>query len=56
MNTEIKEAALSDMLEAREMRSWRQQEMLEKGGHPLVSFSMNIAGPIKNTPLITVDL
>ncbi len=52
MNTEIKEAALSDMLEAREMRNWRQKEMLEKGGHPLVSFSMNIAGPIKNTPLI----
>ncbi|MBR6185420.1 MAG: triphosphoribosyl-dephospho-CoA synthase CitG [Clostridia bacterium] len=43
---------LSQVLEARERRVYRQQALIEQYGLPLVSFSMNIAGPIKNSPLI----
>lgn len=40
------------MLAAREERAARQREMLERHGVPLISFSLNIAGAIKDTPLI----
>ncbi len=40
---------LEEVLDAREKRSLRQQEMLKKYGMPLVSFSMNIAGPVKRS-------
>lgn len=43
---------LSQMLEARERRAQRQRELLERYGLPLVSFTMNIAGPVKNSPSI----
>ena len=43
---------LEQMLEARERRAQRQQELIAEYGVPLVSFSMNIAGPVKNSPLI----
>ncbi len=43
---------LSQMLEARERRAQRQREFLERYGLPLVSFTMNIAGPVKNSPSI----
>ena len=43
---------LNQMLEAREQRAVRQQALLARYRLPLVSFSMNIAGPVKNTPLI----
>ena len=43
---------LEQILEARERRAHRQQELLEQYGLPLVSFTMNIAGPVKNSPLI----
>lgn len=43
---------LSQMLEARELRAARQKELLEKYRLPLVSFTMNIAGPVKNSPSI----
>lgn len=42
---------LKEMLRAREERVLRQQALLKKGG-TLVFFTMNIAGPFKNTPLI----
>lgn len=45
-------ADLAQVLEAREQRVFRQQALLAQYGLPLVSFSMNIAGPVKNTPLI----
>ena len=48
----IQKADLAMMLEARERRYYRQQELLAAYRRPLLSFSMNIAGPIKNTPLI----
>lgn len=43
---------LSQMLEARERRALRQRELLAAYGLPLVSFTMNIAGPVKNSPSI----
>ncbi len=45
----IKTVTLEQMLEARESRVARQQELLKKHKLPLVSFTMNIAGPIKHT-------
>lgn len=46
------EVSLMQMLEAREARAFRQQALLARWGKPLVSFSMNIAGPVKDTPTI----
>lgn len=43
---------LSQMLEARERRVRQQEALLERHGLPVVSFTMNIAGPVKNSPLI----
>lgn len=40
--------ALPDMLEAREQRYWMQQELLNRYHKPLLCFTMNIAGPVKN--------
>ena len=40
---------LLEVLEARERRAKRQRELLELYGCPLVCFTMNIAGPVKNT-------
>ncbi len=45
------EVSLTEMLEAREKRAWRQRELLKRG-QTMVCFTMNIAGPIKNSPLI----
>ena len=43
---------LMDVLQAREDRVRRQNELLSQFHRPLVSFTMNIAGPVKDTPLI----
>lgn len=40
---------LMEVLEARERRVQRQQELLQAYGCPLVCFTMNIAGPVKNS-------
>lgn len=45
------EVSLTEMLEAREKRAWRQRELLKRG-RTVICFTMNIAGPIKNSPLI----
>lgn len=45
------EVSLMEMLEAREKRAWRQRELLRRG-RTIICFTMNIAGPIKNSPLI----
>ena len=45
-------AALSEVLRAREDRAERQRELLGRFRRPLVSFTMNIPGPVKDTPLI----
>ena len=46
------EVTLQDILLAREERVKKQRELLEKYHCPLVSFTMNIAGPVKTSPLI----
>ncbi|MBQ6221243.1 MAG: triphosphoribosyl-dephospho-CoA synthase CitG [Solobacterium sp.] len=43
---------LSAMLAAKERRVYLQQELLRKHPCSMLSFSMNIAGPVKNNPLI----
>ena len=41
-----------EMLEAREVRAGRQRELLERYARPVVSFTLNLAGPVKNGPVI----
>ena len=45
------EVSLTELLEAREKRAWQQRELLRRG-RTMICFTMNIAGPIKNSPLI----
>ena len=47
-----REVTLTEILAAREDRVARQAELLAAFGAPLISFSMNIAGPVKDTALI----
>lgn len=46
------EVTLKQMLDAREERVKKQKYILSRFKHPLVSFTMNIAGPQKTSPLI----
>lgn len=46
------EVSLQEILDAREARVRRQQELLEIHGGVLVCFTMNIAGPVKHSSLI----
>lgn len=46
------EVTLIQMLDAREARAQRQQTLISEFSRPLLCFSMNIAGPVKNSPLI----
>lgn len=46
------EVSLSKMLYARERRVQHQQELLAQYHKPLISFTMNICGPVKDSPLI----
>lgn len=43
---------LMEMLEAREARAMRQQQLLEEYKFPVISFCLNIAGPVKNSPVL----
>ena len=46
------EVSLFDILNAREARVRQQQQLLAAHRAPLLCFTMNIAGPVKTTPLI----
>lgn len=46
------EVTLMDMLAARERRVFRQQSLLAEYGKPIICFTMNIAGPVKDSPEI----
>ena len=46
----MEEVSLIQMLDARERRVHHQQELLARYGKPLVCFTMNIAGPVKDSP------
>lgn len=48
----MQEVTLIQMLEAREQRVWEQQRLTREYGKPIVSFTMNIPGPVKDSPLI----
>ena len=43
---------LVQVLAARDRRAQRQQELLARFGRPLICYTMNIAGPVKTSPLI----
>lgn len=43
---------LMEMLGAREARAMRQQQLLEEYQLPVISFCLNIAGPVKNSPVL----
>lgn len=46
------EVSLMEILDAREKRAQRQRQLLEQYRKPLLCFTMNIAGPVKTSPLI----
>ena len=46
------DVSLRQVLEARDARAARQQALLSEYGRPLLSFCMNIPGPVKDSPLI----
>ena len=46
------EVTLVQMLDARESRAFRQFQLNREFGKPIISFSMNIPGPVKDTALI----
>lgn len=48
----MREVTLEEVLEAREARVSRQERLLARYRAPVISFSMNIPGPVKDTPLI----
>lgn len=43
---------LMEMLGAREARAMRQQQLLEEYHLPVISFCLNITGPVKNSPVL----
>lgn len=49
---EVTEITLEQVLAAREARVREQDRLLAAYGVPVVSFTMNIPGPVKDTPLI----
>ena len=48
----MQEVSLMQILEAREARVLRQRCLLERYHSTLISFTMNIPGPVKNSSLI----
>lgn len=46
------EITLAQILDAREYRAFRQRELLAEYQAVLICFTMNIAGPVKNSPYI----
>ena len=49
---DVREVTLVEILNAREQRAALQKKLLDQYRVPLISFTMNIAGPVKRTPLI----
>ena len=48
----MREVTLAEVLDARDRRAQAQRILSERYGLPLVSFTMNIPGPVKDSPLI----
>lgn len=47
-----REVTLTEILDARELRASRQHQLLARHALPLVSFTLNIAGPVKTSAAI----
>ena len=50
--TEGKEASLGEILDARERRGEIQRELMKEKPASLVSFTLNIPGPVKTFPFV----
>lgn len=50
------EAELPDMLNARERRVWVQEKLLSEYPGVLISFTLNIPGPVKVLPYVPETL
>ena len=48
----MSEVTIIEILDSREKRVQKQKELISRHNSPLICFTMNIAGPIKVTPLI----
>ena len=48
----MREISLQEVLDARERRAWKQRELLRQFQRPVLSFTMNIPGPVKDSSLI----
>ena len=48
----MREISLQEVLDTRERRAWKQRELLGQFHRPVLSFTMNIPGPVKDSPLI----
>ena len=48
----VREVTLTEVLLAREERVRRQEALLARHGTAVISFTLNIAGPVKDSPLI----
>ena len=48
----MREISLQEVLDARERRAWKQRELLRQFQRPILSFTMNIPGPVKDSSLI----
>lgn len=48
----MREASLAEILDARERRTWEQERLRTGHGAPVISFTLNIPGPVKDSPLI----
>lgn len=47
-----REVTLMEMLEAREARVRQQDVLRARHGAPVISFTLNVAGPVKDSPLL----
>ena len=48
----MREVTLQEILDARERRAEAQRQLLKQLARPLISFTMNIPGPVKDSPMI----
>ena len=48
----MREVTLQEILDARDRRAEAQRRLLKQLARPLVSFTMNIPGPVKDSPMI----
>lgn len=52
MGDKMIEVTLNEILHSRDERVKKQQNILKQFNHPIICFTMNIAGPVKTSPVI----